>query len=348
MENKIELVKEIEVKDAVEKEFTFIDVRTEEEFEEFHIPGAINVPLFTKEEKEKISKVYYEKGEKEARITALELVSSKLPSIVKRIKEIKNKKGRVAVYCWRGGMRSLAVSSICNLCGVYVLRLKGGFRAFRKFTFEDMEEILKDKFFLVIYGPTGVGKTRLLRKLKVEGFPVIDLEGLAGHRGSVFGGIGLKQPSQKFFDALLWEEVRSLRGFRYLIVEGESRRIGRIHLPEVFWNKILEGRKIVVELPLEERVRISVEDYGVGKFPSEVYLESLSKIRKILGAEEFNIIKNFILEGKYEEAVKELMMNYYDKLYAKSTPPADKVIKGEDFGDLYEKVKSYLTHLSGL
>ncbi len=338
----MELIKDIEFKEAYEKGFKFIDVRTKEEFEEFRIPGAYNVPLFTKEEKEKVSRVYYEKGEKEAKLFALELVGGKLHQIVKEVKEIKEREKKVAIYCWRGGLRSLAVATICNLTGVSVFRLKGGYREFRKYILKRIEELLKDKELIVVYGATGVGKTRMLRELKEEGFPVIDLEGLAGHRGSVFGGIGLKQPSQKMFDSLIWEELEKLKGCKQIIVEGESKKIGNLFIPEALWKKMQEGKKVVVELPLKERIKISMEDYGVGKHPKEVYLQALKRIEKILGGEKYKKIKELIEEENYKEAVKELMLNYYDKLYKKSTPKAEKVIKGENYQEAKEKLKSYL------
>jgi len=338
----MELVKEIEFEEAYRKGFKFVDVRTREEFEEFRIPGAVNVPLFTKEEREKVSKVYYEKGEKEARLYALELVGPKLHQIVRELKKIKEENKNVAVYCWRGGLRSLAVAAIANLSGVVVWRLKGGYRAFRNYILKRMEELLKDKEVVVVYGKTGVGKTRMLRELQEEGLPVIDLEGLAGHRGSVFGGIGLKQPSQKMFDALVWQELERLKDSRFIVVEGESRKIGRLFVPEALWKKMVEGRKVQVELPLEERIKISMEDYGVDRFSPEVYLEALKRIRKILGDEKFREIGKLIEEKRYPEAVRELMVNYYDKLYQRSTPEVEKVIDGKSYREAKEKLKEAL------
>ena len=338
----MELLKEIEFKEAYKKGFTFVDVRTREEFEEFKIPGAVNIPLFTKEEREKVSKVYYEKGEKEARLYALELVGPKLHKIVKEIKRVKEKNKNVAVYCWRGGLRSLAVATIANLTGVNVWRLKGGYRAFRRYILERMEELLKDKEVVVVYGKTGVGKTRILRELQREGLPVIELEGLAGHRGSVFGGIGLSQPSQKMFDALLWQELERLKESKFIVVEGESRKIGRLFIPEPLWRKMIEGRKVQVELPLKERIKISMEDYGVEKFSPEVYIEALKRIRKILGDEKFREIKKLIEEKNYPKAVEELMLNYYDKLYNRSTPKVEKVIEGKTYREAKEKLKEFL------
>jgi len=343
----MELVREITVEEALKKGYRFIDTRTAEEFEEFHIPGAYNVPLFTAEERKRVSKVYYEKGEKEARLYALELVGPKLHRIVRKVKEIKEKEGKVVVYCWRGGLRSLAVAAICTLAGVNVPRLVGGYRAFRRYILERMAEILKDKKILVLYGPTGCGKTRIIRILKDKGYPVIDLEGLAGHRGSVFGGIGLNQPSQKMFDAFLWQELERLKDSPCILVEGESRKIGKLFIPEPFWEAMQRGDKIYIELPLRERVRISMEDYGVDRFSPEVYLEALSRIRKILGDEKYREIKKLIEERKYPEAVLELMVNYYDKLYARSTPSEVKPFKVETLDEAVSTVENYLTSVCG-
>ena len=343
----MELVREITVDEALKKGYRFVDTRTREEFEEFHIPGAYNVPLFTAEERKEVSKVYYEKGEKEARLYALKIVGPKLHQMVEEIKEIKEREGKVVVYCWRGGLRSLAVAAICNLAGVNVPRLIGGYRAFRQYILKRMGELLKNKKLIVLYGPTGSGKTRIIRTLKEKGYPVIDLEGLAGHRGSVFGGIGLKQPSQKMFDALLWQEVERLKESPCILVEGESRKIGRLFIPEPFWEAMQKGEKIFVELPLEERVKISMEDYGVNRFSPEVYLESLSRIKKILGDEKYREVKSLIEEKRYREAVSELMVNYYDKLYARSTPPEVKPIKVENFEEALSAVENYLTSSCG-
>ncbi|TCK06676.1 tRNA 2-selenouridine(34) synthase MnmH [Phorcysia thermohydrogeniphila] len=341
----MELVREVTVEEALSKGFKLVDVRTKEEFEEFHIPGAVSVPLFSKEEREEVSKVYYEKGEKEARLFALKLIGPKLHAIVSRIREIREREGQVAVYCWRGGMRSLAVATICNLTGVHVFRLRGGYRAFRQFILKRIEEISENLKVVVLYGPTGAGKTRILRELKEEGYPVVDLEGLAGHRGSVFGGIGLKQPSQKMFDAYLWQELERLKGAPYVLVEGESKKIGKLFIPDAFWRAMERGRKLLLTLPLEERVKVSLEDYGVGDFPPSVYLQALSRIRKILGEEKYSHIKSLIETEDYKEAVKELMVNYYDKLYSRSTPETEYTVEARTLQDAKEKLKELLSSL---
>lgn len=340
----MELVRDIRIEEAIKNDFTFVDVRTKEEFENFHIPAALNVPLFTKEEREEISKTYYKKSEKDARFYALQLVGPKLYQIVGEIKRIKGKHQDVAIYCWRGGMRSLSVATICNLVGVRVSRLYGGYRAFRQYILKRMEKICQQLNLVVLYGPTGVGKTRVLKRLKTEGYPVINLEGLAGHRGSVFGGIGLTQPSQKMFESLLWLEVEKLKSFPYILVEGESRKIGRLFIPEPFWKAMESGRKVQLTVPLMERVKISMEDYGVSNFTSQAYLEALERIKRILGYERYRRIKALIVAKNYKEAVKELMLNYYDKLYDKSTPHVDRKIEAETVDDAVRKLKSILNN----
>jgi tRNA 2-selenouridine synthase len=185
----------------------------------------------------------------------------------------------------------------------------------------------------------------MLRKLKEEGFPVLDLEGLAGHRGSVFGGIGLKQPSQKQFDSLLWRELERLKDSPFVVVEGESKKVGNLHLPDPLFEAMMRGKKVLVELPVHERVKISMEDYGVNRFPPEVYLKALRKIKKILGGKKYEEIKKLIENKKYPEAVKELMVSYYDKLYARSTPQVEKKLEASTFEEAYEKLKNYLLSL---
>ncbi|SNR62237.1 tRNA 2-selenouridine(34) synthase MnmH [Desulfurobacterium atlanticum] len=339
-------VPEIDVKKALNGNFTFVDVRTAEEFKNFHIPKAYNVPLFNKEEKEFISKIYREKGEKEARFEAVKVVSPKIYSIVERVDEIKKRHENVAVYCWRGGLRSLAVTSFCQLAGVFVFRLKGGYRAFRYFILADMEKLLSDKRVYVLYGPTGCGKTAVLRYLKAKNFPVIDLEGLAGHRGSVFGSIGMKQPSQKMFDALLWCQLRRFKNSPFIIVEGESKKIGNLYLPDCLFNKMKEDFKIAVSVPLEERVRFSLKEYGVGKFESSVYLDALSKIKRYLSPEVYKELESGIRCEDYPSVVRNLIIFYYDKLYKRSMPGKfDFEIKASSVEELKVKLEKFFLYL---
>ena len=340
------MVKSISVEEALREGYQLIDVRTKEEFEEFHIPGAVNVPLFTGQEKERISRVYYSKGEREARMVALEMVAKRLPDIVKKIRELKEEKGKVALYCWRGGMRSFSVATISNLVGVNVPTVKGGYREFRNFILKRISDICRRVRFVVLYGPTGCGKTRIIRNLKAKGFPVIDLEGLAGHRGSVFGGIGLKQPSQKMFDAYLWRELEANGDRGYIVVEGESRKIGRIHIPEPFWKGMMNGVKVLVKLPIGERAKICLEDYLSATKKPEVYMDALRRIRKHLNPKIYSEIEKLIESREFGKAAVRLMESYYDPLYIRSIPKADEVIDAETVEEAERRLEALLLKLN--
>ncbi len=335
------MIGEINIEDAVKKGYQFIDVRTKDEFDEFHIPGAFNVPLFSLEEKKEISKIYYE-NRKLSKLKALQILGPKLYDIVNQIGKIKESEGSVAIYCWRGGMRSLAVAVVCQLSGISVPRLTGGYRAFRNYSLKRISGISRSLNLLTVYGPTCSGKTILLRHLRAR-YPVIDLEGLAAHRGSAFGGIGLKQPSQKMFDALLWHELENLKG-NFAVVEGESRRIGNIFIPEGFWSAMQSSKKVYVEIPLDERLKLALDEYNVEKYPLSEFLDSLRRIENVLGNEGYRHVKNLIETGKIAEAARFLMLNYYDKLYNKARFKYDYTIKAKNVDDLIDKFEALLSH----
>jgi tRNA 2-selenouridine synthase len=147
------------------------------------------------------------------------------------------------------------------------------------------------------------------------------------------------------FDSLLWFELEKLKGSPYILIEGESKKIGKLFIPEPFWKSMEKGKKIQLTIPLIERVEISMEDYGVNEFPSETYLEALERIRKILGDERYKKLKELIKAKSYKEAVKELMINYYDKLYSRSIPEVEETIEAKNIDDAVMKLKSVLNNL---
>jgi len=343
-------VKELEVKELLENinKYILIDVRTKEEFEEAHLPNAINLPLFTKKEKEEISKFYYEKGEKETRIYAFKFVSSRLFRLIEELKYLKkqNKGKEIVIYCWRGGMRSSSLAILANLLGIKVLKLKGGFRAFRKYILQEIEEFVKNKKFIVIYGFTGTGKTKILKILKEKGFPVINLEDLAQHRGSIFGSIGLKERKQKMFDILLWQELKAIRDSNYVIVEGESRKIGNIEIISPFWEKMQEGLNLYLELPLKERIKVIREEYLKINIKEKELLEIIKKLEKRVDNKVFKELIESIKNKKWDKFIELLLINYYDKLYIKSFQKEFiKKIKAQNFDELLVKTKKELEKL---
>ncbi|MCS7307814.1 MAG: tRNA 2-selenouridine(34) synthase MnmH [Aquificaceae bacterium] len=302
-----------------------VDIRSPSEYEEFHVPGAVNVPLFEDEEKRLIGIVYRGEGVERAKELGYEIAWKKLEGFLQTFRRLKENYRHVVVYCWRGGLRSKELCKVLSSMGVDVLRLEGGYRAYREFILKDMEKLLQNKRFVVLTGKTGVGKTRLLRRLKQEGYPVVDLEGLAQDRGSVFGKVGIgKTVSQKMFDALLYEELRELNS-ELLLVEDESKVIGRVHIPEALWRKKEEGVFVEVEASLSVRLKNIIEDYTSSQGWQEEVRRSLHKIRKYLGEEKYLSALEMLKENKVEELALFLMENYYDKNYRYHKPAIYKV-----------------------
>ena len=302
-----------------------VDIRSPQEFEEFHIPGAVNVPLFDNEEKRLIGYVYRNRGVEKAKELGEEIAKRKLEEFYRTFKELKEKYENVIVYCWRGGMRSQGMCEAMSSMGLDLFRLRGGYRAYRQFILKDMERIMEDIRFLVLTGKTGVGKTKVLRELKRRGYPVLDLEDLAKDRGSVFGSVGIKsQVSQKMFDPLLYEELRKI-GKGLVFVEDESRRIGNLYIPDPVWEKKNEGIYVEVKASLERRVENILEDYTSEEGWEEEALEAVKKIKKYLGPQRFEYLMEKFEEKDYREIVRFLIEEYYDRKYRRFGEPAFEV-----------------------
>ncbi|MEN3028797.1 MAG: tRNA 2-selenouridine(34) synthase MnmH [Aquificaceae bacterium] len=315
-----------------------VDIRSPSEYQEFHIPGAINLPLFEDEEKRLIGMVYRGEGLEKARELGYDIAWKKFENLLQKFKELRERHRHVVLYCWRGGLRSQELCSVLSSVGVEVLRLEGGYRAYREFILKDMESLIRNRRFLVLTGKTGVGKTKLLRRLKEEGYPVIDLEGLARDRGSVFGKLGMgKGISQKLFDALLYEELRKLKE-NLLLVEDESRLIGKVHLPGIFWQKKEEGLFLEVEATYESRLKNLMEEYASFDGWQEEFKKSLLKIRKYLGEERYRKVLHLLEENRVEELALFLMTEYYDKTYRLQKKPLFR-LDCSDFETCLEKLK---------
>ncbi len=223
------------------KQPVFIDVRSLGEFAEATIPGAINIPIFSDEERAAIGTIYKNENPEKARELGLEIVSPKLPGLVKAVKEA-SKSGTPVLFCWRGGSRSESLCSILRLMKMSGYRLEGGYKAYRQFILEELANYDFPPKLLVLHGFTGGGKTEILHRLAKLGHPVLDLEGLAGHRGSAFGSIGIEDVrGQKQFDALLYNRLEELKDQPYVLMEAESKRIGRVNMPDYLFEQKNNG-----------------------------------------------------------------------------------------------------------
>lgn len=293
------------------KELVTIDVRSPSEFEDATIPGSLNIPLFDDDEREEIGTLYKQVSSQAAKERGLEIVSAKLPSFIKQFSQIPGKK---AVFCWRGGMRSKTTATVLSLMDIHVYRLEGGYRAFRQGVIEALGELIVPPA-IVLHGNTGSGKTAILRTLKERGYPVLDLEAMAGHRGSVFGNIGLTSHNQKKFDALLIDELICNEQSPFILFEAESKRIGKVVLPEILIQKKDHGHQIWLELPLETRVQNIIKDYRPSEHEEECF-KSFHKIKSRIHTPIAAEIEQCLKEGKYNRAVELLLVYYYDQRYA--------------------------------
>ncbi|BCJ86677.1 tRNA 2-selenouridine(34) synthase MnmH [Effusibacillus dendaii] len=297
---------------------TLIDVRSEGEYQESHIPGAVNIPLLNNEERARVGTVYKQVGQGQAKELGLQIVSSKLPDLVKQIQQAAVDTQPV-VYCWRGGMRSKSVATVLDLLGIPALRLEGGYRAYRETVTERLAHFQLSARCVVIHGMTGTGKTELLKRLADDGEPVVDLEGMAGHKGSAFGSIGEHPRNQRMFDSLLLDRLEELKGAPYLIIEAESKRIGRVNMPDFLVEAKEAGLHILLEAPLSVRVERTLDQYVVDDpdFHEKV-THALQSIEKKLPPDDRKFAWQYIEEYRYDQLAEILLVKYYDPRYAHS------------------------------
>lgn len=311
--------KTINIKNALELEETiFVDMRSQAEFEEDHVENSVNIPLLSNEERNFVGRVYKQESKERAVDLGFLYVSKKLPDIYQKLKELKHRYKNVVVYCFRGGMRSKSIVDLLNSVGMDIYQLEGGYKAYRNYVLESLEELSNQKKFIVLHGHTGSGKTDLLIALKDNNFGILDLEELAKNRGSVFGhiGFGKKSPSQKYFDTLIFNELKKEKK-EYIFIESESKRVGNVRVPDAIYEKIENADyRVLIEDLLLNRVKRLVKQYVNCKFSTkENILESIKHLKKRISNETMEKWLNYVESDNHEELAKELLEFYYDPLY---------------------------------
>ena len=292
-------------------QYPVIDVRSPGEFNHAQIPGAYSLPLFTDEERKIVGTNYKQQSREAAIKIGLDFFGVKMKKMVEEAESLNRK--TVLVHCWRGGMRSGAVAWLLDMYGFKVYTLAGGYKAFRNWVLKQFD---KEYSLKILGGYTGSGKTIVLRELKQRGHPVIDLENLANHKGSAFGAIGEKpQPSQEMFGNLLATELfKKTSAAADTWLEDESQRIGRVIIPNSFWEKMRNSPVFFLDIPFEQRLTYLVNTYG--NFEKEKLVESIGRIQKRLGGLETKTAINFLAENNTRECFS-ILLKYYDKLYNK-------------------------------
>ena len=292
--------------------YPILDVRSPGEYLRAHIPGAVSFPIFDDAERARVGTTYKQIGKDEAIELGLEIVGPKLATWVKMAKKLAVD-NTVLVHCWRGGMRSGSMSWLFETAGLKVKILVGGYKAYRNYVLAEFDRKIP---FVVLGGKTGSGKTDILLEMQKRGAQVIDLEGVAHHRGSVFGHFGLApQPTSEHFEN---EVVAQLRGMDYskpIWIEDESQRIGSVNIPHLLWATIRKQPVIFIDIPFAERVKHIVSEYG--SLEKEKLIVAVSRIQKRFGPNETKVTIQDLNEDRVDSAFSQLL-KYYDKAYEKS------------------------------
>ena len=316
-------VRPIAAADAIARLAEFdavIDARSESEYAEDRLPGAINWPSLDDAQRHEVGTLYKQVSPFEARKRGAALVASNIARHIEREVMDKPKGWKPLVYCWRGGQRSGALSLVLGQIGFTVHIVEGGYKAFRGAVLAELPVLAQRLQYRVVCGPTGSGKTRLLQALEAAGAQVLDLEGLASHRSSVLGVIpGQPQPSQKRFDTLVWEKLRGFDPARPVFVESESRKVGNVAVPEALIAAMRASPCLRLDLPDEERVKLLLEDYAFFSRDPDFFCQRLDALVQLRGREQVQAWQAQVRAGEIEPVVRELLVKHYDPGYAAST-----------------------------
>jgi tRNA 2-selenouridine synthase len=287
-----------------------IDVRTPSEFRQGHIPGAINIPLFDDHERKIVGTKYKQVNKEAAMYQGLEFAGKKLVELAKEGEKTAGKNRTLLVHCWRGGMRSKSMVWLFETMDISCYLLEGGYKSYRSYVREVLAYPLN---LLVIGGRTGSGKTAILHQLWKAGEQVIDLEGLAHHKGSAFGALGEpEQPSTEQFENDLSREILSLDAEKVTWIEDESRNVGKCVIPAELYSRMKDARMIFLDISRELRAEHLVADYA--KYDQEALRTCIMKIEKRLGGDRTREALESIDQQDYYQTAM-ITLHYYDKAY---------------------------------
>ncbi len=308
-------IKRITVVEFLElaKQHPVLDVRSPGEFDHAHIPNAHSLPLFSNEERKVVGTAYKQESREKAIKIGLKYFGKKMVKMVEDAEALDSK--TVLVHCWRGGMRSAGVAWLLDLYGFKVYTLVGGYKAYRNWV---LDQFNKEYNIYIVGGYTGSAKTYVLKELRKNGNNIIDLEGLANHKGSAFGSIGLPpQPTQEMFENLLAASLSSYttESSSLIWMEDESQRIGSVNIPSTLFKQMRTKPVLFLDVPFEERLEHIVHEYG--KLDKERMVNAIIRIKKRLGGLETKNAINYLIEDNIKESFR-ILLKYYDKWYEKS------------------------------
>ena len=297
-----------------------IDTRSPAEFAQDHVPGAINCPVLDDEQRARVGTLYTQVSPFDAKKLGAALVSRNIAHHIETGFAAHDRLWRPLIYCWRGGKRSAAMAHVLREVGWKAAQLEGGYKAYRREVIEQLETLPRRFDYRVVCGATGSAKSRLLERLAARGAQVLDLEQLARHRGSVLGNLpGDPQPPQRLFDSLLWHTLRQLDASRPVFVEAESRKIGQLQLPSSLLERMREGRCVLVQASVAERVRFLIAEYGHFLADPPLLKGRLECLTPLYGHDVIERWVALVDAAAWDELVTDLLINHYDPAYSRST-----------------------------
>ena len=294
-----------------------VDVRSPAEFAEDHVPDAISLPVLSNDERARVGTVYKQVSPFDARKIGAALVARNAARHIESTLADREGGWRPLVYCWRGGQRSNSFASILKAIGWQAETLEGGYRQWRRLVVECLYDGAFPAPLVLLDGNTGTAKTALLARLSANGVQTIDLEGLAGHRGSVLGRVG-PQPSQKAFESALAQQVALLDPSRPVVVEAESVRIGQIILPPVLVEAMRVAERFEISAPIEARATYLVAAYNDALQDRDAFADRIGHLKRVRGAEMTRRWAEMVRSGAFFDVASELMVQHYDPAYRKS------------------------------
>jgi tRNA 2-selenouridine synthase len=316
-----------------------IDARTPKEFAEDHIPGAINLPVLDDEERAQVGTLHKQTSAFEAKKVGAAMVSRHIAEHLERYFSTKPVGYKPLIYCWRGGNRSGSMAHVLQKIGFKAAQLEGGYKSYRRAVLAELDTLPGLFNFRVICGPTGCGKSRLLQALQAKGAQVLDLEALAAHRGSLLGDLpDQPQPSQKWLESSIWWQLKQLDPAKPVYVESESKKIGRLRVPDTLLSAIRSGQSIWLEVAMAHRVSLLLEEYAHFLSSPEVLLNQISHLASLRGHEMIKRWEELIKQASWNEFVQDMLENHYDPAYRKSL--------GKNYADAEESLTFSLEGIS--
>ena len=298
---------------------TLIDARSPAEYAQDHIPGAQSFPVLNNEERARVGTIYKQESPFTANKIGAALVARNIADHIERSFRDREKGWCPLVYCWRGGKRSGAFAHVLREIGWNARTLEGGYRAYRRDVVERLAQVPKDLRFRVVHGVTGSGKSRLLGALRAAGAQVLDLEDLAAHRGSVLGNLpGRPQPSQKMFESLLLKELNGFESKKEIFVEGESKKIGQLQIPDVLMHRVRASECVLLDTAPAARVALLLDEYRHFFADPAALGAQLDCLVALHGRERVEEWKTLADSGAWPELVRRLLEEHYDPAYRRS------------------------------